>query len=235
VNNEAEKKQPKGVAKAVDRYTATTIPVRVDVDVKQAVLNLEEAEKILREANSIALGPCDCRRTTQKCDAPIDSCLTLNQGERRGGQDVGGIPSRLRGRGAGCPPNLARGRARPPRLPRAGRGANRLLFLLLLVSQRAQAVRLLRRDHRDVARRRAVRRSLHWLRHVRRALSVRCLELGAGRRGALTRPREVLRLWGLYQQLPGRRDFVRPAGCDTLRGLGDWSQAICTSHLRNSV
>lgn len=60
--NEAEKKQPKDVAKAVDRYTATTFPVHVDVDVKQAVLNLEEAAKILGEADSIALGPCGCRK-----------------------------------------------------------------------------------------------------------------------------------------------------------------------------
>jgi electron transport complex protein RnfB len=79
VSDEAEKKQPKDAAEAVDLYTATTIPVRVDVNVKQAVLNLDEAEKILRAADSIALGPCACRNEQRKCDAPIDTCLTLNQ------------------------------------------------------------------------------------------------------------------------------------------------------------
>ena len=77
-NETGKTQQPKDVAKAVDHYTATTIPVHVDVDVKQAVLNLEEAAKILGEADSIALGPCSCRKGRRKCDAPIDTCLTLN-------------------------------------------------------------------------------------------------------------------------------------------------------------
>ena len=79
MGDETERKQPQDVAEAVDHYTATTIPVHVDVHVRQAVLNLEEAEKILGGADSIALGPCDCRRTAQRCDGPIDTCLTLNQ------------------------------------------------------------------------------------------------------------------------------------------------------------
>ncbi|MFC2100024.1 ATP-binding protein [Candidatus Bipolaricaulota bacterium] len=61
-----------------DEYIATTIPVRIDIDMKQAVLGLDEAEEILRSARSIALGPCTCRKTEQNCDAPVDVCLSLN-------------------------------------------------------------------------------------------------------------------------------------------------------------
>jgi Pyruvate/2-oxoacid:ferredoxin oxidoreductase delta subunit len=67
------------VAKAVDQYTATTIPVHVDVDMKQAVLNLEEAERLLCMAETIALGPCGCRKEKGDCDLPLDVCLTLDE------------------------------------------------------------------------------------------------------------------------------------------------------------
>jgi len=66
---------------ATDDYIATTIPVRIDIDRKQAVLSLEEAEAVLRDARSIALGPCICRKEAQNCDAPIDVCLSLNHEE----------------------------------------------------------------------------------------------------------------------------------------------------------
>jgi len=62
----------------LDEYSAQTIPVHVDLDVKQTVLELSEAEALLRTARSIALGPCTCRQTEQNCDAPIDTCLNLD-------------------------------------------------------------------------------------------------------------------------------------------------------------
>ena len=71
--------RPKDVAESVDHYAATTIPVHVEVDVRQTVLYLEEAERILREADSIALGPCTCREENRNCDAPVETCLALNQ------------------------------------------------------------------------------------------------------------------------------------------------------------
>ncbi len=79
MSNEAESKRPADVAEAVEHYIATTIPVRVDVDMKQAVLNLAEAERILKEAESIALGPCGCRKEKGNCDRPLDVCLTLDE------------------------------------------------------------------------------------------------------------------------------------------------------------
>ncbi len=78
MSSEPEKSRTQDVAEAVDHYTATTIPVHVEVDVKQAVLNLAEAESILRNAESIALGPCGCRKEKGNCDGPLDVCLTLD-------------------------------------------------------------------------------------------------------------------------------------------------------------
>ena len=81
MSSEKENGQPSDGAETVDDYIATTIPVHVDIDVKQAVLSLGEAETILRDASSIALGPCVCRQEAQKCDAPVETCLALNQSE----------------------------------------------------------------------------------------------------------------------------------------------------------
>lgn len=80
MSNETQE-QSKDAAEAVDQYTATTIPVYVEVDVQQAILSLSEAETILRNASSIALGPCGCRREAKKCGAPVETCLALNQSE----------------------------------------------------------------------------------------------------------------------------------------------------------
>ena len=62
----------------LDGYAARTIPVHVPLDAEQHVLILEEAQRILQGANSVALGPCTCRQTEKRCDAPVDVCLSLN-------------------------------------------------------------------------------------------------------------------------------------------------------------
>ena len=62
----------------LDGYSAQTIPVRVPLEAEQHVLVLEEAQRILHVADSVALGPCTCRQTEKRCDAPVDACLSLN-------------------------------------------------------------------------------------------------------------------------------------------------------------
>jgi len=73
---EKNKNEPSG--DGLDRYTATTIPVHIDISAQQTVLSFAEAEEILRQATAIALGPCDCRKSNRKCDAPVNTCLSLN-------------------------------------------------------------------------------------------------------------------------------------------------------------
>jgi len=79
MSSESGGRRPESAAEAVDRYVARTIPVRVDVGVSQTVLNLEEAEAILRAARSIALGDCVCRVEAKNCDAPVKTCLALDR------------------------------------------------------------------------------------------------------------------------------------------------------------
>jgi Pyruvate/2-oxoacid:ferredoxin oxidoreductase delta subunit len=61
------------------KYKAFTIPVQLQIHGKQRILNLMEVEKILRSAQSIALGDCFCRKKVRKCNSPLDTCLSLNK------------------------------------------------------------------------------------------------------------------------------------------------------------
>lgn len=79
------------VGEAVGGYTATTIPVHVEVAMDQVVLNFQEAEALLRKADSIALGPCECRAKHRRCDAPVDVCLTLNDASAQAAEEREGF------------------------------------------------------------------------------------------------------------------------------------------------
>ncbi|MEM2917088.1 MAG: 4Fe-4S binding protein [Candidatus Bathyarchaeia archaeon] len=59
-------------------YTAVTIPVNIHLEGRQTILDLSEAEKLLREARLITLENCGCRVRWKKCDAPLDVCLSLD-------------------------------------------------------------------------------------------------------------------------------------------------------------
>ena len=61
------------------KYNAVTIPVHVDIQGEQRVLNLTETEKILAEAELIGLGECYCRKKVNRCNSPLDTCLSLNK------------------------------------------------------------------------------------------------------------------------------------------------------------
>ena len=76
---ETTQKKPEDVSEVLDGYRATTIPVHIDVDVTQTVVNLNEAEALLRNAESIALGDCACRSEGGNCDKPVHVCLVLDQ------------------------------------------------------------------------------------------------------------------------------------------------------------
>lgn len=76
---DADKYTAEEVAEKLNDYTAVTIPVHINVDVRHTVVELSEAERILREATTIALGDCDCRKTQKNCDKPVHNCLSLNQ------------------------------------------------------------------------------------------------------------------------------------------------------------
>jgi len=63
----------------VNTMTAVTIPVNIQIEGQQRILDLSEMKEILEEANLISLGTCDCRRDLKRCDAPLDVCISLDK------------------------------------------------------------------------------------------------------------------------------------------------------------
>lgn len=57
----------------------TTVPVNVEIEAEQHVLNMENVKRILSRARKISLMDCYCRLTFGHCDAPVNVCLDLNE------------------------------------------------------------------------------------------------------------------------------------------------------------
>ena len=66
----------------VGKMKVVTIPVNVSFSGKQRILEMNELEDILRSADFIAQGECDCRAKLGKCVEPMDGCLSLNDEAR---------------------------------------------------------------------------------------------------------------------------------------------------------
>lgn len=66
------------VKEFVEELSAVTIPINVTFEGKQKILDLTQVEKILSNADSIAVSDCECRMRVKGCDAPVDVCLYLN-------------------------------------------------------------------------------------------------------------------------------------------------------------
>lgn len=79
--SEKSKVSPEEIAETLDHYEATTIPIHVDVDVKHTVVELSEAEALLRSAETVALGDCACRSKEDSCGRPVNVCLVLDRTE----------------------------------------------------------------------------------------------------------------------------------------------------------
>jgi Pyruvate/2-oxoacid:ferredoxin oxidoreductase delta subunit len=63
----------------VGTMTALTIPVNLRLEGKTRILDLSEVEAILRDAKTIAIADCGCRRRVHKCNAPLDVCIGLDK------------------------------------------------------------------------------------------------------------------------------------------------------------
>jgi ferredoxin len=60
-------------------FSAKVIPVSESLEMKQWVLPTEQAMEILRNAKSVAVQDCVCRRHYRRCDKPLEVCLLLNE------------------------------------------------------------------------------------------------------------------------------------------------------------
>jgi len=67
----------------LEEMTAVTIPVNQRIEGKQRVLDLADAEKLLRRAHTISLANCGCREKLKKCNAPLDVCISLDKNAER--------------------------------------------------------------------------------------------------------------------------------------------------------
>lgn len=54
------------------------IPLKKTVAASNRTFAFEDAENLLRSSGSIAITDCACRKSAQKCDAPLDVCFMLN-------------------------------------------------------------------------------------------------------------------------------------------------------------
>jgi heterodisulfide reductase subunit A-like polyferredoxin len=62
----------------VSKMTAVTIPVEIHIEGQQRILDLSEMKSILREAKLISLGKCGCRTKLNRCDRPLETCISLD-------------------------------------------------------------------------------------------------------------------------------------------------------------
>lgn len=61
------------------KWQAVTVPVNVELENKQIAIDLTRANKIIMQAEKIALRDCTCRKTLQNCNHPINVCILFNQ------------------------------------------------------------------------------------------------------------------------------------------------------------
>lgn len=62
----------------IKSYRTITVPVSVSVKGGHKVVNLSEAERILRKAKVLALGNCWCRSNRRNCDSPLETHIVVD-------------------------------------------------------------------------------------------------------------------------------------------------------------
>lgn len=61
-----------------DITSSVTVPVNVVIKAEHRVLDLARMKEILKDADYIVLSDCGCRVDKGNCEAPIDTCLSLD-------------------------------------------------------------------------------------------------------------------------------------------------------------
>lgn len=55
------------------------VPIRKAVEHTQRVYSYEEAEQLVKKSGAVAVTECACRKSAEKCDAPLDVCMIFGQ------------------------------------------------------------------------------------------------------------------------------------------------------------
>ena len=62
---------------------AVIVPVNVKIEAEQFVLNMDNLKQILSNARTISVLDCVCRVEFGNCDAPVNTCIDLNETAER--------------------------------------------------------------------------------------------------------------------------------------------------------
>ena len=62
---------------------AATVSVNVEIEAEQHVLNLGNVKRILGNARTISIMDCFCRAKFGHCDAPVETCIDMNETAER--------------------------------------------------------------------------------------------------------------------------------------------------------
>ena len=76
--NDFEKEMLEGLAKSTSTVHGVSIPVNIEIEADQKIIDFESMEKILQKASTYVLRDCPCRTTMGNCDAPLDVCIHLD-------------------------------------------------------------------------------------------------------------------------------------------------------------
>ena len=60
------------------------LPVYEEIKLNNTVLNLESVKRYLKKARKLAIQDCPCRTKMQRCDAPRDVCVQMNDAAEKG-------------------------------------------------------------------------------------------------------------------------------------------------------
>jgi Pyruvate/2-oxoacid:ferredoxin oxidoreductase delta subunit len=66
----------------VSKMKAITIPVNISFSGKQKILNMQELEEILQNAEVLSQEECSCRAKFGKCIEPMEGCIGINDDAR---------------------------------------------------------------------------------------------------------------------------------------------------------
>ena len=78
-SNDWTREQLEGYASSTTTAHGVTIPVNVEIEANQKILDFSSIEEILKKASKYAVVDCVCRTTLENCDAPKDVCLAFDE------------------------------------------------------------------------------------------------------------------------------------------------------------
>ena len=81
--NDWTQEDMEGYASTTKTRHVTTVPVNVEIEANQKIIDFSTMEQILKKASKYAVVDCVCRTSLENCDAPKDVCLNFDDAADR--------------------------------------------------------------------------------------------------------------------------------------------------------